>query len=74
MNIKALMAKPGWQVIKEWVAKRITELLGGLEEEVLIGFAFNLLEADEVSIDGRVCARGGEAREGWLGLPSTCRG
>eukprot|EP00983_Pelagomonas_calceolata_P118867 1160545-Pelagomonas_calceolata.AAC.15 len=47
VNIKYLRTKPGWAVIKEWIAKRITQLLG-LEEEVLIGMVFNLLEDNEV--------------------------
>ncbi|KAF5831738.1 PWI domain-containing protein [Dunaliella salina] len=46
VNIKYLRTKPGWAVIKEWIAKRITQLLG-LEEEVLIGMVFNLLEDNE---------------------------
>ena len=33
-----------WEVMKEWVAKRITELLG-IEEEVLINMIHNLLDA-----------------------------
>lgn len=50
VDVKALRAKEaGWAVIKEWVAKRVTQLLGGLEEEVLIGMIFNLLEGNEVS-------------------------
>jgi serine/arginine repetitive matrix protein 1 len=32
-----------WEVMKEWVAKRITELLG-IEEEVLINMIHNLLD------------------------------
>lgn len=53
VNIKYLRTKPGWAVIKEWIAKRITQLLG-LEEEVLIGMVFNLLEVDEVRL--QLCA------------------
>jgi hypothetical protein len=34
--------------MKEWIAKRVTQLLGGLEEEVLIGLIYNLLELPEV--------------------------
>lgn len=46
VNIKLLRTKPGWPVIKEWIARRVTQLLGGLEDEVLIGMLFNLLEID----------------------------
>ncbi len=35
-------AKVNWPVMKEWVAKRVTELLG-IEEEVLIGTIHNYL-------------------------------
>jgi serine/arginine repetitive matrix protein 1 len=56
VNIKYLRTKPGWAVIKEWIAKRITQLLG-IEEEVLIGMVFNLLEANEVCARVRACAR-----------------
>jgi len=52
VNIKHLRTKPGWAVIKEWIAKRITQLMG-LEEEVFIGMVFNLLEVDEVR--GSLC-------------------
>ena len=37
-----------WPVMKEWIAKRVTELLGGLEEEVLIGLIYNYLESPVV--------------------------
>ena len=36
--------------MREWIAKRVTELLGGLEEEVLIGMVYNMLEEPEVRI------------------------
>lgn len=42
--------KVNWKVMKEWIAKRVTELLGGLEEEVLISLIYNYLEADKVGI------------------------
>ncbi|KAJ9505831.1 hypothetical protein QJQ45_026009 [Haematococcus lacustris] len=48
VDVKSLrLKKAGWAVIKEWIAKRVTQILNGLEEEVLIGFIFNLLESDE---------------------------
>jgi hypothetical protein len=49
VDVKALRSKPGWAVIKEWVAKRVTQILNGLEEEVLISLVINLLESDQVS-------------------------
>lgn len=45
------------QVMKEWIAKRVTQLLGGLEEEVLIGMVYNFLEDPEVSGGGWVKRR-----------------
>lgn len=48
VDVQELRKKPGWGKIKEWIAKRVTDLLGGLEEEVLIGFIYNQLEADQV--------------------------
>ena len=42
------MNKVNWEVIKGWVAKRITELLG-VEDEVLIGYVFEQLENKAVS-------------------------
>jgi hypothetical protein len=52
VDVKALRSKPGWAVIKEWVAKRVTQILNGLEEEVLISLVINLLESDEVRGQG----------------------
>jgi hypothetical protein len=35
VDLRALRVKAaGWAVIKQWIAKRVTQLLGGLEEEV----------------------------------------
>ena len=42
--------KVNWTVMKEWVTKRVTELLG-IEEEVLIGTIHNYLEAPK--LDGK---------------------
>jgi hypothetical protein len=47
LDLKVDWGKVRMDVIKEWVAKRVTDLLG-LEEEVLIGMIHNLL--DEVSL------------------------
>ncbi len=38
------------QVMKEWIAKRVTQLLGGLEEEVLISMIYSYLEDPEVIV------------------------
>jgi hypothetical protein len=46
-----------WPVMKEWVAKRVTELLG-IEEEVLIGTIHNYLIDQRVGGWGRRRAGG----------------
>ena len=47
-DLKVDLNKVNWEVIKGWVAKRITELLG-VEDEVLIGYVFEQLENKAVS-------------------------
>ena len=42
------MTKVKIDVIKPWITKRITEILG-FEDDVVIEFCFNLLEKNEVS-------------------------
>ena len=49
LDLKVDLARVSWPVMKEWVARRVTELLGGLEEEVLISMIHNLLtDTDDV--------------------------
>ena len=43
------MEKVNLDVVKPWVQKRITELLGGIEDEVLIEYIFQLLETSRVN-------------------------
>jgi len=43
-SIKVDMAKINWEAMKVWIAKRLTELLGGVEDDVLIGYVFEQLE------------------------------
>ena len=50
-----------WPSIKEWVARRVTELMGGLEEEVLISMIHNYLDLG--SVRWRACLHGAA----WLG-------
>lgn len=50
------MNKVNIDVIKPWITKRITELLG-MEDDVIIDFCFNLLEKN------RVRMREGEEKE-----------
>ena len=47
-DLKVDLKKVNWEVMKGWVAKRITELLG-LEDEVVIGYVLEQLENREVS-------------------------
>ncbi len=50
LDLPVNLKKVNWTVMKDWIAKRITELLG-IEEEVLIGMVFNeLTEKSDVSL------------------------
>ena len=42
------MDKVNLDTIKPWIQKRITELLSGVEDEVLIEYIFEMLEASKV--------------------------
>ena len=46
-DLKVDLKKVNWEVMKGWVAKRITELLG-LEDEVVIGYVLEQLDNKEV--------------------------
>ncbi|KAL9228705.1 hypothetical protein vseg_004256 [Gypsophila vaccaria] len=40
-------------VVKPWIAKRVTEFLGGFEDEVLINFIYGLLDGNGKEINGK---------------------
>lgn len=42
------LRKVNWEVMKPWIARRVTELLGGLEDEVLIAYIYEQLEGKRV--------------------------
>lgn len=42
-SIKVDLTRVNWDVMKPWIAKRVTELLG-IEDDVLIGYIFEQLE------------------------------
>jgi hypothetical protein len=44
LDVAVDLKKVNMDVIKPWIAKRVTELLDGLEDEVLIGLVYNQLE------------------------------
>ena len=44
------MSKVKLDTIKPWITSKITELLGGLEDDVVVEYVFNQLEADKVII------------------------
>lgn len=46
LDLKVDFKKIYWPVMKEWIAKRVTELIG-IEEEVLIGMIYNQLELQQ---------------------------
>ncbi len=44
------MSKVKLETIKPWITTKITELMGGIEDDVLVEYVFNQLEADKVTI------------------------
>jgi hypothetical protein len=42
------MSKVKLETIKPWITTKITELMGGIEDDVLVEYVFNQLEADKV--------------------------
>ncbi len=46
-ELKVEFKKINWEVMKAWIAKRVTELLG-LEDEVVIGYIYEQFESGEV--------------------------
>lgn len=50
---KVDLTKVNWEVMKTWIAKRLTELLGGVEDDVLIGYVFEQLEGKK-TVDPRI--------------------
>lgn len=56
-STKVDLARVNWEAMKPWIAKRITELLGGLEDEVLIAYVYEQLEGKKVWAAARCRAR-----------------
>ena len=48
-ELKVDFQKVNWEVMKSWIATRVTELLG-VEDEVLVGYIYEQLEGQKVSI------------------------
>lgn len=44
------MTKVKLDTIKPWITSKITELLGGMEDDVVVEYVFNQLEQDKVMI------------------------
>eukprot|EP01023_Acetabularia_acetabulum_P019819 TRINITY_DN20168_c0_g2_i1.p1 TRINITY_DN20168_c0_g2~~TRINITY_DN20168_c0_g2_i1.p1 ORF type:complete len:215 (-),score=27.25 TRINITY_DN20168_c0_g2_i1:46-690(-) len=44
LDTKITFSKVNLEVIREWIAKRVTALLNGVEDDVLIGYIFEMLE------------------------------
>ncbi len=53
-DLKVDFNKVNWEVMKGWIAKRVTELLG-LEDEVVIGYVFEQLENKQAGFLRRTC-------------------
>jgi serine/arginine repetitive matrix protein 1 len=54
---KVELQKVNWEVMKSWIATRITELLGGVEDEVLIAYVYEQLEGHAVSLLEKILSR-----------------
>jgi len=65
------LARVNWEVVRPWIADRVTALLGGVEDDVLIGFISEQLEGKEVR-EGRV-EREGEPMGGATVAPGRER-
>ena len=50
-SIKVNLTKVNWDVMRPWIAQRVTELLG-VEDDVLIGYIFGQLE-NQKTVDPR---------------------
>lgn len=50
---KVDLLKVNWEAMKPWIANRLTELLGGVEDDVLIGYVYEQLEGKK-EIDPRI--------------------
>ena len=48
------MNKVNMDVVKPWITKRVTEILG-FEDDVVIEFIFNLFEGNQVSFSHDFC-------------------
>lgn len=51
-STKVDLTKVNWDTMKPWIGKRITELLGGLEDDVLIAYVIEQLEGKK-TVDPR---------------------
>jgi PWI domain len=52
-STKVDLSKVQWAAMKPWIAHRLTELLGGLEDDVLIAYVYGQLE-DPKTVDPRI--------------------
>ena len=71
-STKVDLTKINWDTMKPWIAKRITELLGGLEDEVLIAYVIEQLEGKKVSRGE--WWRGGAHAPAAMVVRGACRG
>lgn len=47
-ELKVDLTRVNWEVMKVWIAQRVTELLG-MEDDVLIGYVYEQLEGHKVT-------------------------
>lgn len=50
---KVDLTRVNWEAMKPWIARRLTELLGGVEDDVLIGYVYEQLEG-KTEVDPRI--------------------
>ncbi len=48
-ELKVDLTRVNWEVMKVWIAQRVTELLG-IEDDVLIGYVYEQLEGHKVQM------------------------
>ena len=62
-DLKVTLKAVNWEVMKSWIAKRVTELLG-LEDEVVIGYIYEQLEGKDVRCHDFLYERRGSPSSG----------
>lgn len=59
-SLKVDVTKVNWEIMKEWTAQRVSQLLG-FEDEVLIGYIH-----EQIGADKKVCLAADYTASAWL--------